>query len=202
MKVVVCDADSLFGHTTRALFLHLAHEGVVRVQWSRLILEECSRALRKMGRFVSHEERMDHIHALEAALPQASVPVFEVHRHLRSVWQATDTSDQHVAACAVAVRALGRAFENEPVYISTKNTRDFKPKRLLPLGVVVHKPDVILLDLLKTHPVAFGDAFRKYREARTMALDAAILVDRLKVDGNRATAAALHLHLNEGTLAL
>ena len=98
--------------------------------------------------------------------------------------------------------AIGKLIGDEPVYISTKNTRDFKPKRLLPLGVLVRKPDVILLDLLNTHPLAFADAFRRYREARTMVLEASVLVDRLKVDGNRATAAALHLHLNAGTLAL
>ncbi|MDB6002707.1 MAG: hypothetical protein JWP52_4406 [Rhizobacter sp.] len=202
MKVVVCDADSLFGHTTRALLLHLAHEGVVRLQWSRLILEESTRALRKMGRFATREARLAHLAAIETALPQALVPVIEVQRHWSAVWRATDTSDQHVAACAVAVRALGRVEADSPVFIATKNTRDFKAKKLLALGIVPQKPDTVLLDLLHTHPEAFAAAFRKYRLARKTPQEVLPLIERLRVDLNRGTSAALLAHHEAGTLLL
>ncbi|MFO1219443.1 MAG: hypothetical protein U1E89_13830 [Burkholderiaceae bacterium] len=45
MTPVVADADVLFGATTRGLLIHLDFMGLIRLNWSPLILEELSRAL-------------------------------------------------------------------------------------------------------------------------------------------------------------
>jgi hypothetical protein len=47
---VVADADTLFGATTRGLLIHLDDQGVIRLHWSPLILDEMNRALVDTGR--------------------------------------------------------------------------------------------------------------------------------------------------------
>lgn len=47
---VVADADTLFGGTTRGLLIHLDYQGLIRLHWSPLILDEMSRALVQTGR--------------------------------------------------------------------------------------------------------------------------------------------------------
>ena len=47
---VVADADTLFGGTTRGLLIHLDYQGLIRLHWSPLILDEMSRALVDTGR--------------------------------------------------------------------------------------------------------------------------------------------------------
>jgi hypothetical protein len=47
---VVADADTLFGATTRGLLIHLDYQGLIRLHWSSLILDEMSRALLRTGR--------------------------------------------------------------------------------------------------------------------------------------------------------
>jgi len=46
----VVDADTLFGATTRGLLIHLDYQGLIRLHWSPLILDELSRALVDTGR--------------------------------------------------------------------------------------------------------------------------------------------------------
>jgi hypothetical protein len=50
MIPVVADADTLFGATTRGLLIHLDYQGLIRLHWSPLILDEMSRALVDTGR--------------------------------------------------------------------------------------------------------------------------------------------------------
>ena len=47
---VVADADTLFGATTRGLLIHLDYQGLIRLHWSALILDEMSRALVRTDR--------------------------------------------------------------------------------------------------------------------------------------------------------
>ncbi|WP_233161771.1 MULTISPECIES: hypothetical protein [unclassified Achromobacter] len=47
---VVADADTLFAATTRALLIYLDYEGLIKLHWSPLILDEMSRALMETGR--------------------------------------------------------------------------------------------------------------------------------------------------------
>ena len=51
MFPVVADADALFGATTRGLLIHLDYQGLIRLHWSPLILDEMSRALVDTGQY-------------------------------------------------------------------------------------------------------------------------------------------------------
>ena len=60
MVPVVADADTLFGATTRGLLIHLDYQGVIRLHWSPLILDEMSRALVDTGRKPDAESARRH----------------------------------------------------------------------------------------------------------------------------------------------
>ena len=69
MVPVVADADTLFGATTRGLLIHLDYQGVIRLHWSPLILDEMSRALVDTGRKPDAESARRHEQLMRAALP-------------------------------------------------------------------------------------------------------------------------------------
>ena len=43
MVPVVADADSLFGGTTRGMHIHLDYQGLIRLHWSPLIIDDMAR---------------------------------------------------------------------------------------------------------------------------------------------------------------
>ncbi|SHI18535.1 hypothetical protein SAMN04488135_1122 [Pollutimonas bauzanensis] len=47
---VVADADTLFAAATRGLLIYLDYQGVIKLHWSPLILDEVNRALVDTGR--------------------------------------------------------------------------------------------------------------------------------------------------------
>jgi hypothetical protein len=75
---VVADADTLFGATTRGLLIHLDYQGVIRLHWSPLILDEMSRALVDTGRKPDAESARRHEQLMRAALPQAGIATQQV----------------------------------------------------------------------------------------------------------------------------
>jgi hypothetical protein len=81
---VVADADTLFGATTRSLLIHLDYQGVIRLHWSPLILDEMSRALVDTGRKPDVESARRHEQLMRAALPQAEIATQSVVRALVS----------------------------------------------------------------------------------------------------------------------
>ena len=78
MVPVVADADTLFGATTRGLLIHLDYQGVIRLHWSPLILDEMSRALVDTGRKPDAESARRHEQLMRAALPQAGIATQQV----------------------------------------------------------------------------------------------------------------------------
>lgn len=79
MVPVVADADTLFGATPRGLLIHLDYQGVIRLHWSPLILDEMSRALVDAGRKLDAESARRHEQLMRAALPA-----------LHDAWQKAD----------------------------------------------------------------------------------------------------------------
>jgi hypothetical protein len=75
---VVADADTLFGATTRGLLIHLDYQGVIRLHWSPLILDEMSRALVDAGRKPDAESARRHEQRMRAASPQAEISTQQV----------------------------------------------------------------------------------------------------------------------------
>ncbi len=93
---VVADADTLFGATTRGLLIHLDYQGLIRLHWSPVILDEMSRALVDAGRKPDAEAALRHEQLMRAALPRAEIPTAKVQAQFEAVaWVVHSAKDTH-----------------------------------------------------------------------------------------------------------
>lgn len=192
MIPAVADADTLFGATTRGLLIHLDYQGLIRLHWSPLILDELSRALVETGRKPDAKAAARHEHLMRAALPHAEVPVTAVQKQFQAVASAMRSAkDMHVAACAHAIVAGNYYAQSEVVSLVTNNIRDFGVRRLAALGIEVARPDAFLLDLFQREPDGVAAAFAALRATLRSEPSADRLLDRLSADGQARTAAAM-----------
>lgn len=193
MIPVVADADTLFGATTRGLLIHLDYQGLIRLHWSPLILDELSRDLVDTGRKPDAESARRHEHLMRAALPQAEIPTQQVQARFASVSPAMRAAkDTHVAACAAAILADRYYVGTQAVSLVTKNIRDFGVRKLAVLGIDVQRPDAFLLQQFKQEPAVVAAAFAALRSSLRSAPAPERLLERLAADGQGLTAAALH----------
>lgn len=200
---VVADADTLFGATTRGLLIHLDYQGIIRLHWSPLILDELSRALVDTGRKPDAESTHRHEQLMRAALPHASIPVADVQAQFASIAPAMRSAkDTHVAVCAGAVLAGGFYPDARVVNLPTHNTRDFGVRRLAALGIKVLRPDAFLLDLLEQAPRAIAAAFAALRSTLRSVPTPERLLERLAFDGQALTAAAMLRAWQQGAVRL
>lgn len=203
MIPVVADADTLFGATTRGLLIHLDYQGLIRLHWSPLILDELSRALVDTGRKPDAESARRHEQLMRAALPQAEIPTQQVQAQFATVALAMRSAkDIHVAACAKAVLAGNFYPDEQVVSLVTKNIRDFGVRKLAGLGIEVQRPDAFLLEQFRHHPAAVASAFAALRGTLRSAPEPDHLLERLAADGQRQTAAALHDASQQGAVPL
>lgn len=203
MIPVVADADTLFGATTRGLLIHLDDQGLIRLHWSPMILDELSRALVATGRKRDAESARRHEHLMRAALPQAEIPTQRVQARFASVAPAIrSTKDTHVAACAAAILADGFYPDTRVVSLVTRNTRDFGIRKLAALGIAVQRPDEFLLERFMQDPAATAAAFAALRNTLRSAPAPERLLERLAADGQKLTSAALHDAWKRGAVKL
>lgn len=203
MIPAVADADAPFGATTRGLLIHLDYQGLIRLHWSPLILDELSRALVDTGRKPDTESARRHEHLMRAALPQAEILTQRVQARFASVAPAMRSAkDTHVAACAAAILADGHYSGTQVVTPVTKNTRDFGIRKLAALGIEVQRPDAFLLDQFRQQPEAVAQALAALRS--TLRSDPApdSLLERLAADGQTLTMAARRDAWKRGELGL
>lgn len=203
MIPVVADADTLFGATTRGLLIHLDYQGLIRLHWSPLILDEMSRALVDTGRKPDAESARRHEQLMRAALPQAEIPTQQVQKQFASVAPAMrSTKDIHIAACAAAILAGDFYPGTQVVSLVTKNIRDFGVRKLATLGIEVLRPDAFLLDRFQRDPAAVALAFAALRSTLRSAPEPDQLLERLAADGQTLTAAALREAWQQGAVRL
>ena len=203
MIPVVADADALFGATTRGLLIHLDYQGLIRLHWSPLILDEMSRALVDTGRKPDAESARRHEQLMRAALPQAEIPTRQVQAQFASVASAMRSAkDVHVAACAAAILAGDFYPGTQVVSLVTKNIRDFGVRKLASLGIEVQRPDAFLLEQFQQDPAAVASAFAALRATLRSAPKPDRLLERLAADGQSLTAAALHEAWQQGAVRL
>lgn len=203
MIPVVADADTLFGATTRGLLIHLDYQGLIRLHWSPLILNELSRALVNTGRKPDAESARRHEHLMRAALPQAEIPTRQVQAQFASVASAMrSTKDIHVAACAAAILADGFYPSIQVVSLVTKNIRDFGVRKLASQGIEVQRPDAFLLEQFQQDPPAVASAFAALRATLRSAPETERLLERLAADGQSLSAAALLEAWKQGAVRL
>ena len=193
------DADVLYGGTTRALLLYLDHYDVIRVRWSALLIVETSRALVKTGR-LTREAASRTVELMARAAPRADVPVHDVQRAFRRAWLGVrDAKDLHVAACAVVVHDEAEAAgAPAPVYLLTKNTKDFAPRKLAALGIGQQHPDAFLYDLWQRDGERTAAAFAAFLHDLPERPEASRVLRKLASDGQRKTAAAMGAALDDG----
>ena len=203
MIPVVADADTLFGATTRGLLIHLDYDGVIRLHWSPLILDELSRALVDTGRKTNAEAARRHEQLMRSALPQAEIPTAQVQAQFAAVAPAMrSVKDTHVAACAHAILAGDYYPDTQVVSLITKNIRDFGVRKLATLGIEVLRPDSFLLDLLQRDPTTVASAFASLRATLRSAPTPEQLLERLAADGQAQTATTLLGALQRGVVHL
>jgi len=200
---VVADADTLFGATTRGLLIHLDYQGLIRLHWSPLILDELSRALVDTGRKPDAESAQRHEQLMRAALPQAEIPTQQVQAQFASVSPAMRSAkDVHVAACAAAILADDFYPGTHVVSLVTKNIRDFGVRKLASQGIEVQRPDAFFLQQFHQDPAAVASAFAALRATLRSAPEPDRLLERLAADGPVLTAAALHEAWQQGAVRL
>jgi hypothetical protein len=200
---IVADADTLFGATTRGLLIHLDYQGLIRLHWSPLILDELSRALVDTGRKPDAESARRHEQLLRTALPQAEIAIHRVQARFAGVAPAMRSAkDTHVAACAAAILADGYYADAQVVSLVTKNVRDFGIRKLAALGIYVRRPDSFLLQRFEQEPKRVAAAFAALRSSLRSAPAPQRLLERLAADGRARTAAALHDAWQQGAVRL
>ena len=200
---VVADADTLFGGTTRGLLIHLDYQGLIRLHWSPLILEEMSRALVRTRRKIDRAAAARHEALMRAALPQAEVPTADVQAQFQAVASATRSAkDIHVAACAHVLRVQHYYPDAPVVSLVTKNVRDFGVRKLATLGIEVQRPDAFLLDLIANDEPGVAAAFAALRATLRSNPTPEQLLERLAADGQPGTAAALLVAWQTGAVSL
>ena len=192
------DADVLYGGTTRALLLYLDHHDVIRVRWSALLIVETRRALVKTGRLTRDAASLT-VDLMARAAPHADVPVHDVQRAFRRAWPGVrDAKDLHVAACALVVHDETATAAPVAVYLLTKNTRDFAPRKLAALGIQQRHPDVFLHELWQRDGARMTAAFAAFCEDLPARPEASRVLHKLASDGQRKTAAAMGVELAAG----
>lgn len=200
VRPVVSDADMLFGNTTRALFIFLDYENVLRVHWTPRILREMSVALVRTHRKSSMADAMDNERLMNASVTTALVDQELVVRH-EAVMRAyvTDANDAHVAACAYELVTGAYYTESHSVVLTTRNLADYKIEELAKLGISVMHPDAFLLSLSL---ISVASAMRTWRLSLTTPPDPDRLLNRLEKDGNTGIAAALRVGARAGQFEL
>jgi hypothetical protein len=200
---VVADADTLFGATTRGLLIHLDYQGVIRLHWSPLILDELSRALVDTGRKSDTASAHRHEQLMRSALPQAEITTQQVQAQFATVAPAVrSTKDTHVAACARALLAGDYYPDTQVVSLVTRNIRDFGVRKLAAMGIDVQRPDAFLLQQFRQSPEAVAAAFAALRSTLRSAPEPDRLLERLAADGQTQTAGALRDALQRGAVRL
>ena len=150
---VFIDACVLAGALKRHLVLGLAEAGLIYPRWSQTVLFETGHA---HARIVSTEPGRDGageaariVTALEAAFPEAMVPLEMSEAIKLPARRLPDPDDAHVMRAAAA---SGAAF------ILTENMKDFPRKVLSPLGLYARPTAELLGSELSRRPEATREA--------------------------------------------
>jgi len=133
----------------RDLLLRLDEDGLVRVRWSEMILDECFGAILANRKDLSSSALERTRGLMTTHFPGAMVRQFE---GLAVEIALPDDGDRHVVAAAV--RAGVRL-------IVTFNMRDFPPGPLASSGIAAQHPDDFLLSVLASNEDRFCRVVRE-----------------------------------------
>lgn len=141
ISVVLVDANILFSRTLRDYFLYLADAGAIEIHWSRQILDEMSRNLRKqIGLSHSDTDRLEEL--MNAYIEYALIDVAA--EDLVAVeGVAMDAKDRHVLAAAISTEAD---------ILLTDNTTHFPAGWMADHGIELIDAPGLLKRLAETFP--------------------------------------------------
>jgi hypothetical protein len=177
----------------------VADQGLLRLHWSSLILEEMSRALVDTGRKKTLAEARVLEDRLNEALPAAMIDTHDVQRMFASVQTGVRSAkDVHVAASAQYLLHAKAYPGVQHVVLVTRNVRDFKVRTLQAMGIEVRRPDDFLSDLLSRSKAGFIAAFRHFRQDLTSRPDPQAMLDALRRDGLEQTGTLLSVAMSSG----
>lgn len=142
---VFVDANVLYSATLRDILMELSLAGVIRVHWSRQVLEEVKRALQRQRPDIPEERLAVLFAAMNAVLPDALAPDTQDHP-LKA--RLPDPDDRHILAAALHA-GCG--------VILTFNLADFPATELSKedADITAMHPDVFFLAQLTTNAAAF-----------------------------------------------
>ena len=180
MRLVVLDANVLYGAFSRDVLLRLAAAGLYRPRWTARIEGEWVAALLAARPDLAPERLARTCAAMARAFPDAAVKGFETHEAELTL---PDPDDRHVLAAAVE----GGAGE-----IVTWNLRDFPEEALRPLGIEAVSPNAFVGSMMETDPGRVAEVLRRHRAGLLHPpLTAAEYLSHLERAGLTALAAAL-----------
>jgi len=135
---VVLDACVLIPASLRDTLLRAAEQGIYRLHWSELILDEVSRNLVKRD-MASFEDAQDLTNIMRQFFASATVRNFES----LVPCMTNEEKDRHVLAVAVVSRSQ---------VIVTSNIQDFPDSALAPFGIETQTPDEFLTRIFDLYP--------------------------------------------------
>lgn len=162
------DACLLYSDAARNYLLNLSELGVLEVYWSKDVLLEWERSVKKVDR----EKIKASIELMNYKYPQSLVEDYS--SFIESI-KLYDPDDRHVVAAA---------HQSNSSIILTFNTKDFPFNRLAPFDVEAIQPDIFLAKLYKHYPEQMKKALGEWtiqslKDARLIKL-----ADKLRSDSS------------------
>ncbi len=150
-KIVVLDANVLYGNFLRNLLLSLFASQMYEAKWTEQITKEWVGHLLKNRETVTESANQRTVTLMNAIRPDPLVTNYE--KYIGDI-TIPDVDDRHVVAAAIACSAQK---------IVTWNLADFPNKILKVFGVHAESPDKFIFDLISESP---DDVVRIFREMR------------------------------------
>ena len=146
------DTNVLYPLVIRDILLWFAYEELFIPFWSKHVLMEWSRVMKRNG--LTQAESQRRIHMIQDAFPFAMVRGYE---SLIEQLDLPDEDDRHVLAAAIRVGADT---------IITQNLKDFPKSALSSLGIVALNADAFLVVLIQKNSTKALRAFKQMVKQR------------------------------------
>jgi predicted nucleic acid-binding protein len=183
--IVVYDANVLYPNTLRDLLIRIAQQPhLVQAKWTRDILSEMSRALRRNRPDITEEKASRLGELMNSAVQDCLVDNYQP---LIAALDLPDPDDRHVLAAAIAVSAQ---------VIVTRNRKDFPAKTLAQWNIRPKSPDDFVRDVIDLDPQAVWACVQQIVDSRTKRpVTVDDVLGELQRDGLVASTAALRMRL-------
>ena len=173
------DTNVLYPLVIRDILLWFAYEELFLPFWSKHVLMEWSRVMKRNG--LTQIESQRRMHMIQEACPFAMVRGYE---SLIEQLDLPDEDDRHVLAAAIRVGADT---------IITQNLKDFPKSALYPLGIAAMNADTFLVGVIQKNPTKALRAFKQMVKQRKRPTQSSQeVIQSLRSQGLKQTAELLY----------